>query len=146
MLRRLYPLCREAGFDITVTLVHREQDWVLTDVEAGDQTRQHYALAVDYGSTNIVMQLVDMESSCVIGEEKAPNGQIAYGTDILTRITFAMEGGRDKLQRSTVDTFHRLLAALTESTGIDAAGCPVMVVSGTALICAALVFVAVTSS
>ena len=130
VLRRLYPLCREAGFDITVTLVHREQDWVLTDVEAGDQTRQHYALAVDYGSTNIVMQLVDMESGCVIGEEKAPNAQIAYGTDILTRITFAMEGGRDKLQRSTVDTFHQLLAALTESTGIDAAGCPVMVVSG----------------
>lgn len=70
VLRRLYPLCREAGFNITVTLVHREHDWVLTDVGPEDQTRQHYALAVDYGSTNIVMQLVDMESGCVIGEEK----------------------------------------------------------------------------
>lgn len=34
------------------------------------------------------------------------------------------------LQRATVDTFHQLLDALTESTGIDAAKCPVMVVSG----------------
>ena len=83
VLRRLYPMCREAGFDITVTLVHREHDWVLTDVEAGDQTRQHYALAVDYGSTNIVMELVDMNSGTVIGSEKLPNGQIAQGLSLI---------------------------------------------------------------
>ena len=29
VLRKLYPLCRDAGFDITVTLVHRETDWVI---------------------------------------------------------------------------------------------------------------------
>ena len=132
VLRRLYPMCREAGFDITVTLVHREQDWVVTDVEPGDQTRHHYGLAVDYGSTNIIMQLVDLYSGSVIGEEKAPNGQIAYGTDILTRITYALEGERQmqQLQQATVDTFHQLLAQLTESTGIDAGKSPVMIVSG----------------
>ena len=34
VLRKLYPLCRDAGFDITVTLVHREFDWVVTDLES----------------------------------------------------------------------------------------------------------------
>ena len=47
VLRKLYPLCRDAGFDVTVTLVHREFDWVVTDVEAGDTTEHHYGLAVD---------------------------------------------------------------------------------------------------
>ena len=28
ILRILYPMCRDANFDITVTLVHREHDWV----------------------------------------------------------------------------------------------------------------------
>lgn len=70
VLRKLYPLCRDAEFDITVTLVHREFDWVVTDVEAGDTTAQHYALAVDYGSTTMIMQLVDMNSGAVIAEEK----------------------------------------------------------------------------
>ena len=132
VLRRLYPMCREAGFDITVTLVHRESDWVVTHVEAGDRTGHHYGLAVDYGSTNILMQLIDMDSGSVIGEEKAPNGQIAYGTDILTRITYALEGEdrMAQLQKATVETFHALLAQLTESTGIDASQCPVMIVSG----------------
>ena len=132
VLRKLYPLCRNANFDITVTLVHREFDWVVTDVQAGDQTARHYGLAVDYGSTTVVMQLVDLGSGAVIGEESAVNGQVAYGTDILTRITCTMEGeghARD-LQRATADTFRLLLERLTESTGIDAKALPVMTVSG----------------
>ena len=132
VLRQLYPGCRDAGFDITATLVHREHDWVVTHVEAGDQTRHHYGLAVDYGSTNILMQLVDMVSGSVIAEEKAPNGQIAYGSDILSRITYALEGQQQirQLQQTTVDTFHQLLDMLTESTGIDVRKSPVMILSG----------------
>ena len=130
IMRKLYPLCRDAGFDITVTLVHREYDWVVTDVEPGDTTACHYGLAVDYGSTTIVMQLLDLHSGAVIGEESTVNGQVSYGTDILTRITYALEGGAANLQKATTDTFRRLLDRLTDSTGIDTAKCPVMVVSG----------------
>ena len=38
-MRQLYPLCRSAGFDITVTLVRRETDWAMVNVEAGDTTK-----------------------------------------------------------------------------------------------------------
>ena len=132
VLRRLYPLCRNAGFDITVTLVHREYDWVVTDVEAGDTTNHHYGLAVDYGSTTIVMELVDLNSGAVIGQETLLNGQTRYGTDILTRITYALEAEEHKLdlQKATTDTFRQLLEQLTDSTGIDASACPIMTISG----------------
>ena len=132
VLRKLYPLCRVAGFDITVTLVRRDGDWVVTDVESGDTRQHHYGLAVDYGSTTIIMQLVDMNSGAVVGEEKCVNGQAEYGTDILTRITYAMEDPvhMDNLQYATANTFSNLLSAVTESTGIPAAKCPVMIVSG----------------
>ena len=132
VLRKLYPLCREAGFDITVSLVHRNEDWIVTDVEAGDTTGHHYGLAVDYGSTTIVMQLVDMLSGAVIGQESVVNGQVKYGTDILSRITYVLEEKTRwlDLQKATTDTFHRLLELLTDSTGIDAAKCPIMIVSG----------------
>ena len=132
VLRKLYPLCRNADFDITVTLVHREFDWVVTNVEAGDTRAQQYGLAVDYGSTTVVMQLVDLNSGAVISEEKAVNGQVAYGTDILTRITYAMEDsshGAD-LQRATTDTFRLLLDQLTDGTGVEAGKLPIMIVSG----------------
>ena len=131
IIRKLYPMCRESGFDITVTLVHREQGWVVATVEPGDTSRHHYGLAVDYGSTTIVMQLVDLHSGTVVAEEKAVNGQTVYGTDILTRITYALESQNhvDDLQRVTVQTFEILLARLTERTGIEAKQCPIMILS-----------------
>ena len=132
VLKKLYPLCRNADFDITVTMVRREWDWVLTEVEAGDTTKQHFGLAVDYGSTTIIMQLVDLNSGAVLCEEKRINGQTEFGTDILTRITYAMEDPyhKEDLHQATIDTFRNLLDAVTEATGIQAEKCPVMILSG----------------
>ena len=132
VLSKLYPLCRNAGFDITVTLVKREFDWVVTNVEAGNTTAFHYGLAVDYGSTTIVMQLLDLNSGAIIEEVSAVNGQVAFGTDILTRITYALESKEKakSLQFATVETFRQLLESLEEKTGIRAEKCPIMVISG----------------
>ena len=132
VLRMLYPMCRNANFDITLTLVYRETDCVVVDVEPGDKRNTHYGLAVDFGSTTIIMQLVDMNSGVVIDQVKGVNGQTAYGTDILSRITYSMEDSShmENLQLVTVKTFESLLAELTEHTGIEAKKCPVMIVSG----------------
>lgn len=132
VLRKLYPLCRDAGFDITVTLVHRDDDWAVTDVEAGDTRAHQYGLAVDYGSTTIVMQLLDLLSGRVLAEEKEVNGQVAFGTDILSRITFGLQGQtqRRQLQQATVETFERLLSRIAESSGVDARHSGLMVVAG----------------
>ena len=132
VLRKLYPLCRNANFDITVSLVFADGHWIITDVEAGDTRAQHYGLAVDYGSTTIVMALIDMNSGSVIDQAKAVNGQVAFGTDILTRITYAMEDSANmaQLQRATVQTFDALLSELAERTGIDTSRCAAMILSG----------------
>ena len=132
IIRKLYPMCREADFDITVTLVHRDYDWVVTDVEPGDTRHHHYGLAVDYGSTTIAMRLLDMNSGNIVAEEKLVTGQVEFGTDILTRITYTMEdpSHRDDLQKATVETFHQLFAKLTHSTGIQVNQSPIMILSG----------------
>lgn len=132
MLQKLYPLCREAENGITVTLVYHGGDFVVTDLESGDTRRNHYGLAVDYGSTTVVMELVDLNSGTVLAQEREMSGQIAYGTDILTRITFTMEdpSHMDLIQQATVETFHRLFDTIREETGIDPRSCSVMVISG----------------
>ena len=132
VLTTLYPLCRDAGYRITVSLVQRELDWAATQVEAGDTTACHYGLAVDYGSTTIVMQLVDLNQAAVVAEVKLVNRQTVYGTDILTRITYALESQSHKadLQQATLETFQELLSQLAEKTGIHTNTLPAMVVSG----------------
>ena len=131
-LQGLYPLCRESDYRITVSLVRRELDWVVTGVEAGDTRNQHYGLAVDYGSTTIVMQLVDLNTGKVLAEEKVVNRQTQYGTDILTRITYVMEDSKhaEDLQKATVETFNELLTAIAEKAGINTRNLPAMVISG----------------
>ena len=91
-----------------------------------------FGVAVDYGSTTIVMELVDMLSGNALAKAVLPNGQRAFGTDILTRITHAMsnESGAEELRRATVESFNALLAQLSRDSAVDAGECPVMVVSG----------------
>ena len=75
---------------------------------------------------------MDLNSGTVIAEEKVVNGQVVYGTDILTRITYCLENTAhpQDLQKETVETFHQLFDRLTAETGVDVGSCPVMVVSG----------------
>lgn len=132
VVQQMYPLCREANFDITVTLVYQAHGWIATRVEAGNTCNFHYGLAVDYGSTTIVMQLVDLVTGTVLAEEKTFNGQSVYGMDILSRITYGMEGEENKaqLQQVTVRSFEALLEQLTRKSGIRARELSIMVVSG----------------
>ena len=41
-LRELYPLCRDAGWKITATLVHEGGENLVVSVEKGDRTDRHY--------------------------------------------------------------------------------------------------------
>lgn len=131
-LRQLHGACKETHYRVTVTIVSFEDGWLATAVEPFDARNRHYGIAVDYGSTTIIMQLVDINSGVVIAQVDEPNGQRAFGTDILTRITHAMESedGAEELRLATVHTFDHLLMRLTEESGVDAGSCPVMIVSG----------------
>ena len=89
-------------------------------------------LAVDYGSTTIVMQLIDTSTGQILAEEKETNGQRKFGTDILTRITYTMENPehRSHLQKATTDTFHKLFHRLSQKTNVDVKNCHTMIISG----------------
>ena len=132
VLQNLYSVCPESDYHITVTLVYCEENWTITAVEPGDTCDTHYGLAVDYGSTTIIMQMINLNTGEVIAEAKEMNGQIAYGTDILTRITYTMEdpAHMEDLQKSTTETFNRLLHRLTLETEIPAKDFPVIIISG----------------
>ena len=131
-LRKLYPLCQKAGWKLTVSLAWNGSGWTLTNVEPGDTRAVHYGLAVDLGSTTIVMELVDISTGYVTASRTAVNGQVAFGNEILSRI-FAGHEDPERLEQiriATVDTFRTLMKELTAASGYDVANCPMMVVSG----------------
>ena len=108
VLRKLYPLCEEAEWKVTVSLAWDGQTWHGVDLEAGDTTGLHYGVAVDLGSTTVVARLVDCATGKILGETSTFNGQIPYGTDILTRIFHCQE------DRGTLEILRK--AAVTSIT------------------------------
>ena len=68
VLRTLYPMCRDAAYHLTVTLVFCGRGWEVLRVEPGDTSNRLYAAAVDYGSTTLVMQVVDLNTGEVLRE------------------------------------------------------------------------------
>ena len=132
IIKKLYPLCRNSNFKITITMIKREHDFIITDIEGGDTTNEHYGIAVDLGSTTIIMQLVNLNNGEVICEESIFNKQIQYGEDILSRIFYTKErkDGLELIQNSTIESFIELLNIIKEKTRIDTNKCSIMTVSG----------------
>jgi uncharacterized 2Fe-2S/4Fe-4S cluster protein (DUF4445 family) len=68
-------------------------------------------VAIDIGTTTVVLQLIDAEDGRVAGTRSFLNGQRIYGEDVVTRIKYAGEDGLDTLNR----TIRRgLLSAIDE--------------------------------
>ncbi|MCD7767080.1 MAG: ASKHA domain-containing protein [Lachnospiraceae bacterium] len=120
ILRKLHPFCQDVNWKLTVSLAWDGTCWQVVALEAGDTSAAHYGLAVDLGSTTVVMQLVDCESGEVVAQESAYNRQIAYGEDILTRIFYSKDQPErlEEIRRATVETIVTLMEKLEGRAGI----------------------------
>ncbi|MEC7841805.1 MAG: ASKHA domain-containing protein, partial [Candidatus Latescibacterota bacterium] len=89
-------------------VVSRRGDEVLYDGEVIDRFRGHlYGLAIDLGTTTVVMDLVDLESGRSLHVSSFENPQRFGGSDIMNRISY--DGGQDargELQRSVVSAIN----------------------------------------
>lgn len=133
-IRKLYPLCQEAGWKVTVSLAWDGHGWQGVDLEPGDTRDLHYGLAVDLGSTTVAVRLLHCGTGACLAEVSRYNGQITFGTDILTRIFACKDRPEvlEQIRRATVDTIREALEALQEESGVAASGCIQMVLAGNA--------------
>lgn len=79
--------------DMVIELPHTGTMVVQSDVTGvkamGEQPG--YAVAVDVGSTTVVVQLLDLSDGSLLGTRTAVNPQARHGADIISRIAYAME-------------------------------------------------------
>ncbi|OGD21305.1 MAG: hypothetical protein A2Y69_06470 [Candidatus Aminicenantes bacterium RBG_13_59_9] len=88
VLKHLGRALKEAGQKVTVT-VHEESE--VLAVEPGNTVDRNLGLAVDVGTTTLVMELVDVESGRTLDLEAALNSQSRRGADVISRLSFALE-------------------------------------------------------
>ena len=125
MLRKLARVMRQEDFQVTATLdfaQRRSRNPRIVDLEPGDTRQQHYALAVDIGTTTVWVQLLDLAKGEILGQAADYNAQMSYGDDVITRIVFSQkEQGLQKLQRSVAATINQVMHRLLKEAQADGA-------------------------
>ncbi len=123
VLRELPAALREKNWAVTVDLGLDEagSGAGIVMVQAGHARVPVYGVAVDLGTTTVVVELVDLEKGRTVGALGTYNRQAAYGDDVISRIIYAGErsGGRRQLQEAVVDTVNTLIDDLRRRHRID---------------------------
>lgn len=90
-------------------------------VEPGEHRGGPYGLAIDLGTSTLAGYLLDLGRGKVMGARAAANPQGAFGSDVLSRISYVQEtglAGLEELQRAAISGVNSLAEALAKATGI----------------------------
>ena len=117
--RRLPDLLRESRYRIRC-LVFKEQDRaVLIHAAPAHDPAVMAGLAIDLGTTRVVMRLMDLEKREILAQGSFDNPQIKSGPDVLARIHLTDQPqGQATLQRLIIDGVNHHLKALCRSCGL----------------------------
>jgi len=111
VLKELGCTLKESGGKVTVA-VHRESEIIA--VEPGNTLGQNFGLAVDVGTTTLVMELVDVESGRTLDMEATLNSQSRCGADVISRLTYALSEAKhaSELRELVLETLNRMARRL----------------------------------
>ncbi|RLC29899.1 MAG: [Fe-S]-binding protein [Deltaproteobacteria bacterium] len=132
LLKKLPRLLREYAYRVEALVFMGRSEWRLIDVMPFQHATGIYGIAIDLGSSTIVLRLLDLETREQKDEISFHNPQIKIGADILSRIHYAGLG-RDRLeelQGLVTDRVNQEIHALSEKHGIGAGAIAGIAVAG----------------
>jgi len=109
LLKKLPFQLRNAAYEVKCILYKNRRQWIVIDIKEARDASPLAGLAVDLGTTTVVLRLIDLPSGTVLSESSFHNPQISIGPDILTRVHFA---GKTEGLKQLHDL---LIAALNDS-------------------------------
>ncbi|MEM4476640.1 MAG: 2Fe-2S iron-sulfur cluster-binding protein, partial [Desulfurococcaceae archaeon] len=115
VLKSLPTVLRESNWDIASVL----WDGEIISVEPGNTLSESYGATVDVGTSKIVVHLVDLTTGEVRAVGLSENPQLAYGEDIISRMTFAntSEDSLRTLQFLLVNSINELIESVCKQAG-----------------------------
>jgi uncharacterized 2Fe-2S/4Fe-4S cluster protein (DUF4445 family) len=116
VLKTLPKILRDHDFNIRCVLFKEKHQWVLTDIQDARDTQLCAGLAIDLGTTRVVLRLVDLASGRPLTESAFDNPQETIGPDVLSRIHFAeKKDGLGHLNDLIVNGLNSAIAQLCDS-------------------------------
>lgn len=107
---------RENKWNIALGYTYEPEAVFISDAEV---KKERHGLAIDIGTTTVVVYLADLADGRLIDVGSTYNSQMKHGDDVITRIVYATEGeGLDELRSDVVSDINDLLAPLIERHNI----------------------------
>ncbi len=120
LLKSLPAILRGAQFNIRCVLFKENQQWVLTGLSAASDSHVCAGLAVDLGTTRVVLRLLDLATGRPLAESAFDNPQETIGPDILSRIHFVeKEDGLKHLNDLMISGLNSAIADLCTSQNLQ---------------------------
>ncbi|MGI6684181.1 MAG: ASKHA domain-containing protein [Bacillota bacterium] len=118
-LRSLPKAVRDKKAKGLVTAVISQQQ--VLAVEPGDTKEKLFGIAVDIGTTSVVVALMNLITGETLGVASASNPQATFGADVIARIDHVNQNpeGLDQLNRRVIQVINRLAAKLAKDNGIS---------------------------
>jgi uncharacterized 2Fe-2S/4Fe-4S cluster protein (DUF4445 family) len=113
-LKRLPGLLR--GNKWKVDVVVGSEDLGDGVVSFSDPGRRNVGVALDIGTTTVVLSLLDLVSGNLLSTASEYNRQMKAGDDVISRISYAEEGGLTELKDLVVSTINLLLKEAREAS------------------------------
>ena len=119
---------REAGWKI---ILGYTEDLEAVFISNGNEYGNRYGVAVDIGTTTVVVYLVDLLDGRLIDVGSTYNSQIRYGDDVITRIIHATEGGGlSELRDAVAEDINDILTPVLERHSVKQDEVETVVVAG----------------
>ncbi|MBI2859583.1 MAG: DUF4445 domain-containing protein [Chloroflexi bacterium] len=132
VMRELSRVLRDSGWKVKVTLDAQDVSPArLIDVRPAGQKHPLLGLAVDIGTTNVWVELYDLDSGRAIARVSMLNRQVPKGEDVISRIIYSQRGnGLEDLRQLVLGTINDLIAELTNRQKVEPRDIVSMVVGG----------------
>jgi uncharacterized 2Fe-2S/4Fe-4S cluster protein (DUF4445 family) len=120
----------EVGKFKATVVVYREKEIIA--VEPGNTTDQNFGLAVDIGTTTLVVDLVDLNTGRTLATRAALNSQVKRGADVISRISYASADPNNaaELRRLVLETLNEKTREILSRNRVSPASVYDIVVSG----------------
>ena len=116
VLRAAPGVLRGASWAVTAVIARSHGGYELVDLRPGTDATRAFGLAVDIGTTTVVVHLVDLGTGATLGAAGALNRQVSYGDDVISRMIHAAEpDGLEQLRRAVVGELNVLVGRLAHT-------------------------------
>lgn len=122
LLSQVQKILREGEWAVTAAIYQDDENDIARLIALWPGLKNEaYGLACDIGSTTIAMHLVSLLSGRVVASAGAPNPQIRFGEDLMSRVSYVMMNpdGRQAMTRAVRQELSRLIDRVAVEGGAD---------------------------